>query len=197
MTLKLYKPSGPKQTSWRIRGYMGERWVERSARTNDRAEAEKALLELQQALAAEEPLVWRQIPGYSRYEISNNGQVRRRAPIILKQTRRPSGHMAVTIYSDDGKQWRTGVHHLVARAFLGGPPEGKPYACHKNGIADENTRDNLYWGSATDNAADAVKHWAQRPILGRNLVAKKLSEKLSRKELRKKAFRPNWLDSGG
>lgn len=154
--LRLYPPRG-KSPYWTARGTYKGRRFDKSTKAKSREAAELVVQEWQAKLDAGDGLEWRQIPGFSRYEISDNGLVRR-LPAILKPTPRPSGHMSVTIYSDDGKAWRTGVHHLVARAFLGAPPDGKPYACHKNGIADENTKHNLYWGSAAENAADAVRH---------------------------------------
>lgn len=50
------------------------------------------------------------------------------------------------------------VHRLVAYAFHGAPPEGKPYACHKDGDRRNNAAENLYWGDADDNAQDAQRH---------------------------------------
>ena len=185
MTLKLYKPSGPKQTSWRIRGSFMGRLIEQSARTKDRDEAEKVRLNLQEKISAGDGLIWSPIPGFSRYEISDDGQVRRIAG-LLKPTRSQSGHLKVTLYSDRGKPWRAGIHQIVARTFLGNPPQGKPYACHKNGIADQNTKENLYWGSAADNAADAVRHAS----LVRATVVATAPAVMAR---RKKAFRRNWL----
>lgn len=155
--LRLYPPRKGKTPYWSVRGnHMGRR-IDKTTKAKTKEEARRVMRDLQSQLEAGDGLEWRQIPGFGRYEISDNGQVRR-LPAILKQTKRPSGHMSVTIYSDDGKAWRTGVHHLVARAFMGAPPAGKPYACHKNGIADENAKGNLYWGSAAENAADAVRH---------------------------------------
>jgi hypothetical protein len=80
----------------------------------------------------------------------------------LKLTPSKTGHLLVTIYSQDVEQWRVGVHHIVALAFHGPAPEGKPFACHKNGWPAENYPSNLYWGSRADNAADMVRHMTQR-----------------------------------
>lgn len=100
---------------------------------------------------------WRTIDGFGRYEISENGGVRRDFR-LLKQTRSKSGHMWVTVYSDGGAQWRAGVHRLVALAFLGQQPRDKPFVCHKNGRAWDNQKSNLYWGSHAENVADMVRH---------------------------------------
>jgi hypothetical protein len=101
---------------------------------------------------------WRPIPGHERYEISNKGHVRRDMK-LLKQTRGGKyGHQMVTVYRNDGKQWRVGVHQLLALVFIGPAPEGKPFACHINGHAWDNTSDNIYWGSREENTADMVRH---------------------------------------
>jgi hypothetical protein len=115
-------------------------------------------------------LEWRPVPGFERYEVSEWGHVRR-GHNILKQTRQRYGHRCVTVYSAAGKQWRAGVHSLVAVAFLGPAPEGKPFACHKNGYADENYKDNIYWGSRQENVADMVRHASLKRDGGRSLTA--------------------------
>jgi len=157
MSLRLFAPHPSRGPHWTIRGTYRGRHVYRSARVKTREEADAILHEFKTAIDAGDGVSWRKIPGFSRYEISDNGKVRR-LPALLKQTPSKSGHLSVTIYDDNGKAWRAGVHHFVARAFLGDPPPGKNYACHKNGRPTHNTKENLYWGSPSDNAADAIRH---------------------------------------
>jgi hypothetical protein len=107
-------------------------------------------------------LEWRTVPGFERYEVSSLGHVRRGFK-LLKQTKHKAGHLSVTLYSDDGDQWRVGVHRLVALAFIGLPPRDKPLACHKNGRPWENVATNLYWGDHIENAADARNHRLSAP----------------------------------
>jgi hypothetical protein len=178
--MKLIPPRAGRSPYWTVRGVYMDRLINKSTRATTREEAEKVLAEMMEKVAAGDGLVWKKIPGFSRYEISDNGQVRR-LPAILKQTRQPSGHLAVTIYSDDGKQWRTSAHHLVARAFLGEPPTGKPYACHKNGQPDENAKENLYWGSPVDNAADAKRHYSLIRQVGESVVSQRFRYRRKRK----------------
>jgi hypothetical protein len=102
-------------------------------------------------------LEWRSIEGFERYEVSEEGHVRRGLR-LLKLTEAKSKHLNVTLYSNYGRPWRIGVHHLVARAFLGMSPEGKPFACHINGRAWDNRPTNLYWGSRVEITADMVRH---------------------------------------
>lgn len=49
------------------------------------------------------------------------------------------------------------VSRLVLMAFVGPCPAGKE-ACHKNGNPSDNRLSNLYWGTRTDNMADAKRH---------------------------------------
>jgi hypothetical protein len=102
-------------------------------------------------------LEWRKIPGYERYEVSVEGHVRRGLR-LLKPTEAKSRHLNITVYNNFGRQWRTGVHQLVAKAFHGEAPAGKPLACHKNGRPWDNRPDNLYWGDHEDNTEDAKRH---------------------------------------
>lgn len=103
---------------------------------------------------------WREIPGYPGYEVSETGQVRHDFR-PLKVTRSKHGHGCVSVYFNR-KQWRAGVHQLVALAFLGPAPTNRPFACHRNGFAWDNRVQNIYWGSMDDNAADAKFHQLSR-----------------------------------
>lgn len=116
---------------------------------------------------------WKDIPGFPRYEASTKGRIRRAelpdgTPIFhaLKPYQdRKSGHLRVSVYRDK-KQHRKGVHQLVALAFLGEPPAGKPLACHVDGDAGNCRPDNLYWGSHAENMRDMIKHAKQRSVEG-------------------------------
>ncbi len=100
---------------------------------------------------------WRSIPGYSRYEVSADGKVRR-GYRILNAVQSSSGHFRVTVYTDDGEQATLGLHRAVCLAWHGPaiPPEN--YACHKNGDPTDNQPSNLYWGSSSDNMRDRARH---------------------------------------
>lgn len=112
---------------------------------------------------------WIQIPGYSRYEASNKGEIRRAShgpgaivglPLNKHQNR--YGYWSVTVTPDGRKQEKVGVHRLVCMAFHGPPPEGKPFACHRNGKCEDNGPGNLYWGSPKDNSLDHKRHSKER-----------------------------------
>jgi hypothetical protein len=55
--------------------------------------------------------------------------------------------------SSDGRTWQARLNRLVLIAFIGPPFEGA-HACHRNGDNQDNRLENLYWGTAKENAQD-------------------------------------------
>jgi hypothetical protein len=114
-----------------------------------------ALLEAREAIERE----WRTIDDFPSYEVSSDGLVRRRTSSLkgalrtLRQHISSDGYLRVTLYRT-GKPEPQRVHRLVCRAFHGHAPEGKPFACHRNGDKTDSHERNLYWGSSVENAAD-------------------------------------------
>ncbi|KKM39502.1 hypothetical protein LCGC14_1564490 [marine sediment metagenome] len=83
-----------------------------------------------------------------RYEVSSDGRVRRKAYELKGGN--ASGYRQVAL----GRGHLTYVHQLVAEAFLGPRPEGNDVN-HKNGIKDDNRRENLEYLSRRDNMRHA------------------------------------------
>jgi hypothetical protein len=178
MALRLVEPRKG-NPNWQIRGtYLHVKKFYRSAKTPEKDIAEQVLLKIKKEIEWEAfnsekaprwinvSETWKKIPGCSLYEVSNLGHVRRRArggdPLttgcVLKPTHQRSGHLLVSVFRDDGTQWRQSVHRLVAIAFLGPAPSSSHMACHKNGYPADCRAVNLYWGTISDNALDARRH---------------------------------------
>ena len=64
-----------------------------------------------------------------------------------------SGYREVRVNNKKDKK----IHTLMLEAFVGPKPKGC-MCCHSNGQKDDNRLHNLRWGTASDNAKDAVQH---------------------------------------
>lgn len=116
--------------------------------------------------------VWKKIPKYKSYEVSNLGRVRSvsrwvgacashkscayesfRLGKVLKPGRNTKfGHVTVSL----GRRNSINVHRLVLLAFVGPCPKGKE-VLHKNGIASDNRLVNLRYGTRSENNIDISK----------------------------------------
>lgn len=112
--------------------------------------------------------IWKDVVGFEGlYSVSNLGRVRRDARgrgttpgFVLKgSVHNKTGHIRVTLNRGHrSTKAARYVHRLVAEAFLGPAPEGKPYTLHKDGVASNNRVENLKWGDQVENGRDAALH---------------------------------------
>jgi hypothetical protein len=89
---------------------------------------------------------WRKIP-FSHVEAyaSSWGRIKCNG-VIIKQSPRVRDYLGVSL-----KRKRYLVNRLVCMAFHGLPPAGKNEAMHLDNDAQNNTPENLAWGSHTEN----------------------------------------------
>lgn len=102
---------------------------------------------------------WRQIPGYSDYDVSDLGRVRtwKHGRLKFMKTRRgQDGYVRVTLQSSDGEKKVERVHILVARAFIG-PAKGR-LVRHQDGKTSNPKLSNLEYGTYLDNKLDKHRH---------------------------------------
>lgn len=72
----------------------------------------------------------------------------------LKASKSKNGHLSVRFGRNGCSEW---AHRLIYRTFIGEIPVGM-YICHKDGNPSNNSLDNLYAGTQSDNMKDTVKH---------------------------------------
>jgi hypothetical protein len=103
--------------------------------------------------------MFRPIPGYPRYRVSEFGTVvsyatgtRRR----LRQFRLSAGYRAVDLARPREKR-KFYVHRLVLLAFVGPCPEGMETR-HLDGNPANNRLENLRYGTSCENAQDRIRH---------------------------------------
>jgi len=107
--------------------------------------------------------IWRRVPNYSGYEVSNFGRVRswrhkngfRKRPIILKQNN--TGRYYMVQLWINNICYPKGVHSLVLTAFVGPCPPNME-ACHNDGNGFNNCVSNLRWDTRQNNNLDKHKH---------------------------------------
>lgn len=103
--------------------------------------------------------IWRDIPGYPNYMVSDLGRVRNASRNKFIGSVNTQGYMIADL-SHERKNRKFFIHRLVCQSFLDNP-EAKPHVNHKNGIRDDNRLENLEWCTHWENLLHA------RLILGK------------------------------
>ena len=112
--------------------------------------------------------IWKDVAGYSNYEVSNLGNVRNKATHSLKTFHKDNdGYLKVTLVSfkNGKKTHRKSVHRLVAESFLGEHPDLQ--VNHINGAKDDNRLENLEWVTGSQNVKHAYDSGLRKPSGGR------------------------------
>lgn len=106
-----------------------------------------------------------------RYKISNEGDVfnvKKGVPVTKSRAfkRSPYNGSDYQRVQINGKQHR--LHRIVCETFHGPAPEGKNIVLHDDEVKDNNNKDNLKWGSLSENS--------QAFLASRNGVAPRYTE---------------------
>lgn len=127
---------------------------------------------------------WRSAPGYSNYDVSDHGRIRRAtayrqhpAGKLLKAKPDTGGYLQVAL-SRDGRYGYFNVHRLVALTFLGPPPTPRHQVAHADGVRTHNWVGNLRWATPKENCADRVLHGTSPDNRGERHPSACLSETL-------------------
>lgn len=130
---------------------------------------------------------WKSIEEFSRYIISDTGLVIRLSyteELVTEQTEKAvkrsyqaidmrqsidsDGYCVLGLTDDAGIRHQKRVNRLVLEAFVG---KSDLMCLHKDGVRTNNNLDNLYWGTAKDNADDCLRH-GNRPSGSEHQLAK-------------------------
>lgn len=119
---------------------------------------------------------WAVVPGWDKYEVSDDGQARRlKSGRLLKPDIDKRGRRRYTL-CQDGRKGKFLAGRLVLIAFVGPCPEGKE-CCHENGDESDNRAENLRWGTRLSNTYDKRRHGTQ-PRGGRVWTSKLTEEQV-------------------
>ncbi len=94
--------------------------------------------------------IWKTIPGYEAYEVSNHGRVKshysKRDRILKPMTNagKYNGYLCVSLFDSKGRMRKVKVHRLVAEAFIPNP-NGYAFINHKDEDKTNNNVGNLEW----------------------------------------------------
>lgn len=93
---------------------------------------------------------YREIIGYSNYEVSNYGNIRNKnTKQNIKQQLNIKGYNIIGLTNDEGERLTKSVHKFVALAFIPNL-ENKSTVNHKNKIKSDNKKDNLEWATSSE-----------------------------------------------
>lgn len=108
--------------------------------------------------------IWKTIPGASKYEVSNTGEIRswntqrgswaKEPRLMKKKLNKKVGYYNIGITYDDGTQKTRYLHRLIAQAFLGDQKDRLVRHLDDNRL--NNKLENLAWGTQKINMADAI-----------------------------------------
>lgn len=112
--------------------------------------------------------MWKPIPGFTDFEASDAGQIRRvryslgyarnSLPFIVRCGPNKAGYLCCSLRGDDGTSQSRLVHQLVAAAFHGPRPDTCTMVCHRDGDKANNVPANLYYGDHKNNGEDCIRH---------------------------------------
>lgn len=135
---------------------------------------------------------WKTIPGFTRYQISNNGELRsinyKNSGItkILKPAL-DQGYYKTMIQNDNGDYKTIRIHQLVMISFIG-PRKDYLEVNHKDGNKQNNKLHNLEYCTRSENQKHAYRLGLQKLPIGSLNPFAKLTEKevLEIREYKKK-----------
>jgi hypothetical protein len=139
--------------------------------TAERAAAGAEPVHMPKEYAESTTEIWKLVPGYPAYRVSNFGRVQSRwqrvegsKKRVIGETWKPIsperhrfGYGRLLLYPENGKRKHESLHVLVLLAFAGPRPPGM-MCCHMDGDPTNNHASNLRWDSQKANMRDRDEH---------------------------------------
>lgn len=113
------------------------------------------------------------IPGFSKYLVSEDGKIFRYGREICLQSDK-DGYLRCAITNDLGIRKMIASHTAVALAYVGSKPSSKHEVCHNDGSRTNNHFSNLRWGTRKENHDDLKIHG--KSLIGERNGRSKLTE---------------------
>lgn len=114
-------------------------------------------------------LIWKTLNNYSRYNISNNGDIYDlKLKKIINTQINQDGYKCVTLRSDINKRKTFRIHRLVGLLFVENT-DNKSEINHKDGIKLNNNHLNLEWCTHSEN----IKHAWDNNLLKKDSEGRK------------------------
>lgn len=93
--------------------------------------------------------IWKEINNFSKYEISNYGNLKNKDTQKILKPSIKSGYLCTTLIDNNGIRKPLKMHRLVALHFIPNP-ENKETVNHKNHNKTDNNINNLEWMTTTE-----------------------------------------------
>lgn len=114
---------------------------------------------------------WRDIPDYPGYRVSSQGTILSlKSNKLLKPLTSRSGHQHVFLYDGHGRSDKIRIHRAVLLVFVGPCPQNCECR-HLDGNPENNTIENLKWGTKQENVNDRRRH-GRMPIPHESIFTK-------------------------
>lgn len=95
--------------------------------------------------------VWRDIQGYSDYQVSDKGRIwSAKSQRYLIPSQKENGYYQINLIADNGKRKKEYIHRLVAIAFIENP-HNHAQVHHKDKDRTNNVVENLEWTDSKEH----------------------------------------------
>lgn len=102
-------------------------------------------------------MIWKTVPEFGEYEVSEHGNVRHGLKYLKPERVKGNGRKRFTL-SKEGRLYRMHASHLVALTFIGPKPFDGAEVCHNDSFFHNNHYSNLRWDTHAGNMVDVLDY---------------------------------------